>query len=136
MLVDLNPSLRQVRQFARLWLPFFGVVFSALLLYRGHPATLAGTVAGVVLVLTAGSVASDWFARRVFVALLTVTAPIGWVVSMALLALIYFVILTPISLVRRARGTDQLRLTRAPEGGSYWEPRVPDQRADRHFSQF
>jgi hypothetical protein len=136
MLIDLNPSRRQVRQFARIWLPLFGVVFSALLLYRGYPATVAAVVAGVVALATAGSVASDTFARRVFVTLLTITAPIGWVISMLLLSVIYFVILTPIALVRRARGVDHLRLTRAPGGGSYWEPRVPDARADRHFSQF
>jgi hypothetical protein len=136
MLVDFDPPLRQVRQFARIWLPLFGVVFSGLLLYRGHSATLVGSVAGVVAVLTAGALASDAFARRVFITLLAVTAPIGWVVSMLLLAAIYFVILTPISLVRRARGADHLRLTRAPAGESYWEPRQHDERSDRAFSQF
>lgn len=133
-LIDLDPRPPQVRQFARLWLPLFGVVAAAWLLRRGYSPAAAGTAAAVVAGLTIAAVARETFARRLFITLLTLTAPIGWAVSLVLLAAIYFLLLTPLAMVRRRSG-DLLRLRRVATA-SYWEPRATDLRPDQHFRQF
>jgi hypothetical protein len=70
--------------------------------------------------------------------------PIGWTVSLLLLAAIYYLVLTPIGLAQRAVGRDALRLrkdhsARSPQSPqspqSYWVPYEPPENAERYFGQ-
>jgi hypothetical protein len=58
--------------------------------------------------------------RPVFVGLILLTYPIGWVVSHLLLGFIYFGVVTPIGLVLRATGHDSLGI-KVPSGQSTWK---------------
>jgi type IV secretory pathway protease TraF len=61
-------------------------------------------------------------------------SPIGWVVSHALLALIYFGILTPIAVCMRWFGRDQLERRFAPHE-SYWSAHPSEVDPRRYFRQ-
>lgn len=135
-MINLNPSAQQVRQFSRLWLPLFGVFVGGLQWYRGAAFPLVAAIWIATAALTVGAVASPVVGRRLFVTLLWITAPIGFVVGTTLMAFIYFVVLTPLAAVRRAGRRDLLRLRREPEAQSYWEARAPRPGVDHHFSQF
>ena len=81
-----------------------------------------------------------WFAAAAVVGLVTLTAPrllapfnlawfklgllMGMVVSPIVLGIIFFVILTPVAIVSRLFGRDELRLKRNAMQ-SYWVDRVP-----------
>jgi len=54
--------------------------------------------------------------------LATLTWPIGWVVSHAALAVIWFGVITPIGCFRRLLGYDPMRRRFEPDRESYWEP--------------
>jgi polyferredoxin len=58
----------------------------------------------------------------VYLALMVLAFPIGWVISELLLRLIYYGIFTPLGLWFRVIGRDALRL-RKPETDSYWTRR-------------
>ena len=119
--INRNPSARDLRSFARLWLPLFVFAIGAVLWFRFERpvAALAVWIAGAVV--AAAALASQPIARRVFVGLMIATYPIGLVVSTLALAVLFYLVITPIGWVMRLAGRDPLRLadrTRASE----WVP--------------
>jgi hypothetical protein len=112
----------------------FGLTFAALFLIVGvaprlssRPVHVGWLVASVVLAGVAlaiprilGPFARIWF--RVGLAIHRVTGPV-------VLALVYFIVITPTALLLRARGRDPLRLRRDPRASSYWIDRAPSARA-------
>src|SRR6185295_8198865 len=57
--------------------------------------------------------------RPVFVGWMIAVFPIGWLVSHALLAVVFYGVFTPLSLAFRALGRDALRRQRSNDA-SYW----------------
>ena len=62
--------------------------------------------------------------------------PIGWTVSHAILALLYYGILTPIGLIMRLIGYDPLSRRLRSEDRTYWEEYSPEGDRKRYFRQF
>src|SRR4051794_36680852 len=101
--IDIQPPDRTVRQFAGLWLLFCaGVTLRQAL--GGRPVALVLAAGGLGLL---GLSRPAWL-RPVYVVLTVVTFPVGWLVSHALLALLFFGIITPLALVFRLLGRDPL----------------------------
>jgi hypothetical protein len=71
-----------------------------------------------------------------FIALSVVTFPIGFVVSHLALAIIYYLVFTPVALVFRLMGRDALRRKLDPQAKSYWEAYNPDRGRERYLRQF
>ncbi|MHC4851649.1 MAG: SxtJ family membrane protein, partial [Planctomycetota bacterium] len=59
----------------------------------------------------------------VFVLLMLIAVPIGYVVSAILLRLIYYLLFTPIALWFRLTGKDAMQRRFEPEADSYWTDR-------------
>ena len=74
--------------------------------------------------------------RPLYVAMSAVSLPIGWLVSHAVLAIVYYGILTPIGLVMRLAGRDPLRRKFDPQARSYWVDRPAARDVKRYFRQF
>lgn len=62
-------------------------------------------------------------------------APIGWTVSVGLLALVYYLVITPIGLLRRLGGGDTLE-RRFEDVASYWTGRELKHDRRREYRQF
>ena len=81
-----------------------------------------------------------WFAppfmRIVYLGLSYATFPIGFVLSHVILALIYYLVLTPLSLLLRLLGYDFMHRRFEPEAESYWVPVKPLENMERYFRQF
>lgn len=82
------------------------------------------------------SLISDKLTRIIFLALTLITLPIGWVMSFILLAIFYFLILTPLGLVFRLTGRDPLHRKFDSRTESYWLRRQPPDTIDRYYHQF
>ena len=130
MLVQLNlkPDSKQLRQFGFIALGAFAVI-GAVVIWRGglfglnfgeatRPAAYVLWALGVISALF--SVALPQANRTLFVALVLVTLPIGFVVSHVVLALLFFGILTPVALFFRLTGRDPLARKFEPSRESYW----------------
>jgi hypothetical protein len=133
--INRNPSARDLRSFARIWFPAFVALVGAVLYWRFHLPTAAFAVwaAGAVVVLAV--LANTAVARAVFVGLLIVTYPIGMVVSTAALAILFYLVFTPLGWGMRLAGRDPLRL-RARGEASDWRPMTQDDDPQRAFRQF
>ena len=122
-----NPTERMLRQFAAIWVVFFGAV-AAWQEYHHHRHLLALLVA--LLAVTVGPLGVAWprTIRPVFVGWMALVYPIGWIVSRVVLGVIFYGLFTPVAWIFRIIGRDELRLKRQPHTGTYWhsKPRATD----------
>jgi hypothetical protein len=133
--IPFSPPERMLRQFAGLWLAFFGGFAAWQGLVRGRPG-LAASLAVVAVAVGGLGLARPAMIRPVFVGWMVLAFPVGWTVSLLLMGLVYFTLFVPVGLAFRLAGRDALRLRPGPGLSTYWVPRpdAPDVR--RYFRQF
>jgi hypothetical protein len=131
---NVTPSRKELRWFAALWWPIMCASFGGILFRRFQApaaATVLWTTGGILALL-------GWLRppviRPLYVALIRLTFPIGWIVSHVVLAFVYYGILTPVgALVRIFHDPMERKFDRHAK--SYWLTRQPPQ-PDRYFRQF
>ena len=74
--------------------------------------------------------------RPLYVAMIVLTYPIGFVVSHVILGAIFYGMITPIGLVFRLVGRDALRRKFEPDAKSYWVAHREPGSVERYFRQF
>lgn len=134
--INTNPSRSELKWFAGLWFPLFLLVVGSFSLKAGAPHSVVYAVwigglgvAGLGFVVPA-------IIRPVFIGLSYLTFPIGFVMSIAVLAVIYFAVLSPISLLLRAFGRDSMSRRFDRAANSYWHTMARQGDADSYFRQF
>jgi hypothetical protein len=133
--IPFHPPRKTLRQFAGLWIAFFGGLALWQWLMRGHPTA---AVVLAALALTAGPVGlvrPEWL-RPVFVAWMVLAFPIGWTVSQVILALLFYGLFMPLGLVFRLIGRDPLQRGRRPGLETYWTAKAAPTSPRRYFQQF
>jgi len=132
--IQWNPSEKQLRQFAGVWFPAFcGLVGYSIGHKTGHwsEVEIGWVLAGL---LSVGGLVLPVLIRPIFVGLILLTFPIGWVVSHLLLGLIFYGLVTPIGLILRISGHDPLQLKK-PSGNSVWKTPVGKTDTTRYLQQ-
>ena len=132
--IQWNPSTKQLRQFAGIWFPAFcGLVCWSIGHKTGHwsEVEIGWVLAGL---LSVGGLVLPALIRPIFVGLILLTFPIGWVVSHLLLGLIFYGVVTPIGLILRIIGHDPLQLKK-PSGNSVWKTSIGKTDATRYLRQ-
>lgn len=118
---SVNTSDRVLRQFAGLWLLFLGSV--ACYQQLVHERTNVALICAGLAVLGPLGVIWPRIIRPVFVTLMAITYPIGWVVSHILLGLLFYGVFTPVALFFRLIGRDALGRQRSASQATYWTPK-------------
>jgi drug/metabolite transporter (DMT)-like permease len=131
--IERNPSTRQLLVFGAAWLVFFGLWGITAWTRGRHTVGEALWVAAAVVPL-AGA-ANRRFLRHAYISMSYLTYPVGYVVSHVILALVYFLALTPIGLTMRLFGRDPLSRSFEPGSQSYWKPRDKAKKAETYFNQ-
>src|SRR5689334_7256673 len=110
--LPLKPTNRILRQFAAAWL----VVFLAMGLRQvlGHGSPTTGYVLCAVAAVGVLGLVIPRAVRWLFVGATIVAFPIGWVVTLVMLAIMFYLILTPVGWLFRLRGRDLLQLRSEP----------------------
>lgn len=133
--INKNPSRKQLAVFGLTWLVFFGVV-GGIVLARTHVLWAGIAVWLAAALVPAIGLLAPPFLRIVYLALCYAAAPIGVVVSLALLAVVYYGVVTPMGWLMRALGHDPMARRFDPDAETYWVPRTPPEGAERYFRQF
>lgn len=130
-----RPSDLDLRVFAVIQLVVAGAL--SWLLHRrfGWDAMALGLLATSLVALLAGIVLPQLL-RSYYVLWMLVGFPIGWVVSHALIVVIYYAVMTPVGLALRLRGRDAMQLKVRSEASTYWSPRPEPVKSSRYFQQF
>jgi hypothetical protein len=134
--IDRNPPARVLRLFGGIWLPLFLAIAGVVVLRRTGEIAVPAALWGAAALSIGVALAKPAWIRWLYVGLMVVTWPIGWVLSHVVLALIYYGVITPAGLLMRALGKDPLRKHGSREAASYWRPRRPPADVERYFRQY
>jgi hypothetical protein len=129
-----RPKPKVLRQFAGLWLIFFGGL-AGVRVWHGHADAAAMGLAALAVVIGALGLIRPQAVRFIYTGWMIAAFPIGWTVSQIMLAVLYFVVFTPVALVFRLMGRDSLKLRR-PGRASYWTVKPRAAKAEDYFRQF
>jgi hypothetical protein len=131
--INRNPSGRQLATFALAWLVFLGL-FGWESWHRGrHTAAEIAWILAAAVPLA--GLPSPGFLRLVYLAMSYATYPVGVVLSRVLLALVYYLALTPIGLTMRLFRYDPLTRRIDPKAQSHWVRRAGSKPAESYFDQ-
>lgn len=136
MLARLNwrPQPSEIRYFANT-LAVLGIVFAIILAITGKLIT-GLVVAGICVVLAGLCRLIPIAGRWIYVVWMLATFTLSLVVSPIAIALIYYLILTPMSLIARLSRKDDLHLKRQTGKPSYFEDADYDTSPDTFHRQF
>jgi hypothetical protein len=124
-----------LRQFAGLWIVVFGGLALVNEFWSGR-RTVATFLAVLAVVVGGYGLIRPSAIRPVFTLAIALTRPIGWVVSHLVLALIFYVVFTPMAVIFRVIGRDPL--TRRPQQRSaptFWHERQVETDPRRYLHQ-
>jgi len=134
--INRNPSKRELLWFGVIFLAFW-IVVAAVLGWRFDLDAAAMAILGIAAVVTIMYSAVPPMRRPLYLAWMYAAAPIGWILSHLLLAIIYYLVFTPVAIVMRLIGRDPLRRRFDANAESYWIRRSDDEiPSSRYFRQF
>ena len=134
--INWNPDKKFLRTFGIIALLAAICIFFVLYLIKGlsFQISMIVFITGVIIFIL--SRVSLTVTRLIYLGLTLITLPIGLAVSFVVLAIFYFLILTPLALFFRLIGRDLLGLKFKTNAKSYWEKRSGTESVERYFHQF
>lgn len=122
--IDFHPPQKQLQQFAWFSLIGFPLIGWLLLYYKFEFST---TVAWVLTAIGVGifvlGMVSTNLIKPVFIGLMALAIPIGFVLSTLVLCGLYYLLFTPVALFFKLIGRDKLQRRWDPSATSYWVER-------------
>ena len=133
--IPFKPTTKALRQFAAAWLIFFLAFGAHQYWARRHP-TVGLALMGLAVAVGLLGLAKPSAVRRLFVTWMVVAFPIGWLISLLMLLLMYYGLLTPVAMFFRLRGRDLLRRKPEPQRTTFWMPKETPQDVRSYFRQY
>jgi hypothetical protein len=133
--VQIRPPTRgELRWFGLLLLAVFTMIAGLVHWRLAAPrATCALLGVGAALALLYYSLPP--LRRPLYLGWMHLVSPIGWLVSHAMLGLVYFGVISPIGVAMRLFGRDKLERRLVPSAASYWTQRPREIDPSRYFRQ-
>ena len=134
--INKNPTRRDLNQFGFIWLGFVAL-FGVIAFFKFNSPMVARWLWIVAVVVPIVGWLVPAFMRLVFLGMSYLAWPIGFVVSHVVLAVVYYLVLTPIGLLTRVFGYDSMKKKFDREAASYWIERSSEAiEHKRYFRQF
>jgi hypothetical protein len=134
--INRHPTGRELGQFGLVWLGFL-TLFGGVAWFRFDSPTVATVLWLLAVVVPVTGWLIPALMRLVYLAMSYLAWPIGFVVSHVVLAVVYYLVVTPIGLVMRLLRYDPLRRRFDRSAESYWIERKAAERGPaRYFRQF
>ncbi len=131
-----DPSGKELRNFALFWFPAFVAVVGLVVWRKADSWEIAAGIWALALPSIALAFTAPRAMKPVFVVLMYLSFPIGFVLSHVMFVLFFLGLITPIALFMRVIGRDALHRKRDPGATSYWTRREPVTDTKRYFKQF
>ncbi len=133
--IEHNPTGRQLTVFGLLWLAAFGIL-GGMAWWRTGLSAPAGGFWTIAALIPAVGFLWPGVLRIVYLLLAYITFPIGFVGSYIILAVVYYLVLTPTGLILRLTGYDPINRRFDRDAKTYWTPREQDESTEQYFRQF
>ncbi len=130
-----KPTTQALRWFGVIMLVFFST-FAAVAYFKLRARGVAYGLVGVGALLCVVFYSVRALRVPMYLAWMRIFFPLGWIVSHAILVVIYYAIVTPIGFVLRIAGYDPMRRRFDRGAKSYWVPLRHDQGLSQYFRQY
>ncbi len=134
--IDWNPKSKQLQSFGKIALVASAVISLLLYLLKGVAIQWVLIIFAFGFIIFIISMISLKLTKMIYLGMILVTLPIGFVVSFILLAAFYFLLLAPLGLFFRLIGRDPLCRKFDPNAKSYWLSRQQPKGLEQYFHQF
>lgn len=136
-LIDLNknPTSRELKAFGVLFAVLFSLL-GALFWWQAGWQTAALVVWKSAAFVLIAFVLAPQVRRPIYLAWSYALYPIGYVITLVLMGVAYYLVITPTGLLMRLFGRDPISRKFQPDAASYWIRRKEDASLDRYFRQF
>jgi hypothetical protein len=134
--IDWNPKSKQLQSFGKIALAASAVISLLLYLLKGVAIQWVLIIFAFGFIIFIISLISLELTKMIYLGMILLTMPIGWVVSFILLAAFYFLLLAPLGLFFRVIGRDPLCRKFDSNTKSYWLSRQPPKGPEQYFHQF
>jgi hypothetical protein len=131
-----NLAPRELRLFLCLWLPLFVVALGCVLWFKWNLTAAAASVWVCGAMLAVGGLIFPLLGRLTYRALMYAAFPIGFVMSYALLAAVFYLVMSPWGMILRLIGHDPMRRRFDRKRASYWIGRPPPRHPESYFNQY
>lgn len=134
--LNLQPTKKVLRDFGLAAVLMSGVL-GLLLLWTGKISLIGlGVIILIGTILFVLSRISPTLIKPVYLCLVILTFPIGWVVSHLIMVVFYYGIITPVAIMFKITGRDPLNRKYDPQAQTYWIE-YKHKRSDKdYFHQF
>ncbi|HEV3303942.1 MAG TPA: SxtJ family membrane protein [Planctomycetaceae bacterium] len=133
--LNLNPSKKELRTFGLCALAFAALV-AWLVFRRTGSVTVGVSIASVGVALALLGLAIPRALRPVWVVLMVVNYPIGWVITHVVMAMIFYLVVTPVGTIMRLTGRDPMERAFDRRAKTYWKTRRSDPDSACYFRQY
>ena len=130
-----NPTPKALRQFAAAWLVCFLAMGAVQCWVKGRPQ-LGLALAVIAVVIGVAGLVRPTLVRWIFVGWMTLAFPIGWLVSLLALVVMYYGVLTPMAVFLRLRGRDLFNRKPAPGRSTFWAVKEMPRDVRSYFRQY
>lgn len=142
--INWNPTRKELRWFAGLLILFCGAVawvtdkpaqpITSTFPFITSPLSIAIATTGAVLGVA--GLARPEFIRYVYVAWMVAVSPIAFVVSNVIVAVVFYLVVTPIGFAMKLSRRDALKLESRRDIDSHWLKKDMPKDARRYFRQY
>ena len=133
--LKLDPSKRDLKAFGWMLLGFVALL-GGLIAWRFEAWQATKWVWIIGGALWALYTAITPLRRPIYLGWMYAAYPIGWTISHLMLAVVFYLVITPIGLALRLFGNDPMHRRLEPEAATYWVKRKPVNDIKRYYRQF
>jgi len=134
--IDWNPKSKQLQNFGKIALVMTVIISLLLYLLKGVAIKWLLIICAFGFIVFIISMISLKLTKMIYLGMILLTMPIGWVVSFIVLAAFYYLLLAPLGLFFRLIGRDPLYRKFDSNAKSYWMNRRPPKGLEQYFHQF
>ena len=125
--INWHPGEKMLRQFGWICLAGFGI-FASIAWFKFGSQPVAIAFAALAVLAPVVGMIQPRLLKFLYIGLSLITFPIGFVISNLVLLLIFLLVFTPLALIFRLMGRDELRLRLDRTATTYWRKYDPDRR--------
>jgi len=134
--IDWKPKSKQLQNFGKIALVMTVIISLLLYLLKGVAIKWLLIICAFGFIVFIISMISLKLTKMIYLGMILLTMPIGWVVSFIVLAAFYYLLLAPLGLFFRLIGRDPLYRKFDSNAKSYWMNRRPPKGLEQYFHQF
>lgn len=131
-----NDNSPRTRQLLGLLMPLAFGLIGGFALTGAPPMTVAIVTWGIGAAMAVLVWIAPAPARVIYIGWMSAAEPIGWTMTNVIMAIVYYLVLTPIALLMQLVGHDPMQRKLDPSATTYWIKRDPPSDMKRYFKQF